>query len=101
MVQYGMRQSAELENTMTAVERIIEYETVDPEDELEASADRKPPSSWPERGETIFKKLSLRYFPDPKSDLVLKELDFHIAPTEKIGIVGRTGILQIYFLCTR
>lgn len=33
---------------MTAVERVVEYETVDPEDELEATGDRKPPPSWPE-----------------------------------------------------
>lgn len=91
MVQWGMRQSAELENNMTAVERVVEYETVDPEDELEAPEDRKPPKNWPQHGEIVFDKLSLRYFPDLDSDLVLKELDFDIAPMEKIGIVGRTG----------
>lgn len=112
MVQWGMRQSAELENTMTAVERVVEYETVDPEDELEATGDQKPPRDWPQNGEIKFDKLSLRYFPDPASDLVLKELDFEILPMEKvcrkfqstfesvhqfwffhfqIGIVGRTG----------
>lgn len=84
MVQWGMRQSAELENTMTAVERVVEYETVDPEDELEASGDRKPPASWPQQGEIIFDKLSLRYFPDSSADLVLKELDFDIKPMEKV-----------------
>lgn len=91
MVQWGMRQSAELENTMTAVERTVEYESVDPEDELEAPLHRKPPSEWPDRGEVVFDKLSLRYFPDPDSELVLKDLDFDILPSEKIGIVGRTG----------
>lgn len=91
MVQRGLRQSAELENTMTAVERTVEYETIDPEDKLETPADRMPPPSWPERGEIKFEKLSLRYFPDPDSELVLKDLDFDILPMEKIGIVGRTG----------
>lgn len=91
MVQWGMRQSAELENTMTAVERTVEYESVDPEDELEAPPHRAPPKSWPARGEINFDKLSLRYFPDPDSELVLKDLDFDIAPMEKVGIVGRTG----------
>lgn len=91
MVQWGMRQSAELENTMTAVERVVEYETVDPEDELESSPANKPPKTWPELGAISFDKLSLRYFPDPTSELVLKDLDFDILPSEKIGIVGRTG----------
>lgn len=76
---------------MTAVERTVEYESVDPEDELEAPLHRKPPNEWPDRGEIVFDKLSLRYFPDPDSELVLKDLDFDILPMEKIGIVGRTG----------
>lgn len=91
MVQWGMRQSAELENTMTAVERVVEYETVDPEDELESTPSYKPPKEWPHKGEIIFDKLSLRYFPDPTSELVLKDLDFDIKSCEKVGIVGRTG----------
>lgn len=91
MVQWGMRQSAELENTMTAVERVVEYETVDPETALEAEGDKKPPQSWPEEGAVKFDKISLRYFPDPTTDLVLKELEFEIQPCEKVGIVGRTG----------
>lgn len=86
-----MRQSAELENTMTAVERIIEYETVDPEPELESTPDKKPPVTWPEEGNITFDKLSLRYFPDPNSETVLKELEFDIKAKEKVGIVGRTG----------
>lgn len=84
MVQWGMRQSAELENTMTAVERVVEYEDVDPEDELESTGEKKPPNDWPQQGEIKFEKLSLRYFPDPSSDLVLKELDFEILPMEKV-----------------
>lgn len=91
MVQWGMRQSAELENTMTAVERVVEYETVDPEDELDSTPAYKPPKEWPQRGEIVFDKLSLRYFPDPTSELVLKDLDFDIKSCEKVGIVGRTG----------
>lgn len=91
MVQWGMRQSAELENTMTSVERVVEYETADPEPALEAESGKKPPNEWPEAGGVKFDKLSLRYQPDPDSDRVLKELEFEILPREKIGIVGRTG----------
>lgn len=91
MVQWGMRQSAELENTMTAVERVVEYETVDPESALESTPDKKPPGEWPSEGVVKFDKISLRYFPDTNSELVLKELDFEILKCEKVGIVGRTG----------
>ncbi|XP_017132505.1 probable multidrug resistance-associated protein lethal(2)03659 [Drosophila elegans] len=91
MVQWGMRQSAELENTMTAVERVVEYEDIEPEGALEAPADKKPPKSWPEQGKIVFDELSLRYTPDPKSENVLKSLSFVIKPKEKVGIVGRTG----------
>lgn len=91
MVQWGMRQSAELENTMTAVERVVEYNSVDPEPAFDSAADKKPPKEWPEKGEIKFNKLSLSYFPDPTQEKVLKELDLQIFPQEKIGIVGRTG----------
>lgn len=91
MVQWGMRQSAELENTMTAVERVVEYDDIEPEGELESPADKKPPKTWPEEGKIVFDELSLRYFPDPKAEYVLKSLNFVIKPREKVGIVGRTG----------
>uniref|UniRef100_A0A1A9WJ69 Multidrug resistance-associated protein lethal(2)03659 n=1 Tax=Glossina brevipalpis TaxID=37001 RepID=A0A1A9WJ69_9MUSC len=91
MVQWGMRQSAELENTMTAVERVVEYDDIEPEGELESKMDKKPPETWPEEGKIIFDELSLRYFPDPKSEYILKSLTFEIKASEKIGIVGRTG----------
>ncbi|EAL40076.2 AGAP006427-PB [Anopheles gambiae str. PEST] len=91
MVQWGMRQSAELENTMTSVERVVEYDNVDPEPALEAPADKKPPKEWPQEGRIRFEKVTLRYSPDADSDLVLRDLQFEIEPREKIGIVGRTG----------
>ena len=46
-------------------------------------------SGFPKKGEIKFVKLYVKYRPDTK--LVLKNIDFTIAPGEKIGIVGRTG----------
>jgi len=91
LVQWGVRQTAELENTMTAVERVVEYENIEPEEALEAPVDKKPPKSWPQQGKIVFDNLSLRYKPDPRAEKVLKSLSFVIKPKEKVGIVGRTG----------
>ncbi|KAK7601741.1 hypothetical protein V9T40_009182 [Parthenolecanium corni] len=89
MFQWGMRQSAELENQMTSVERVLEYSRAPREAELESPPDKKPPKSWPDKGEIVFDKMYLRY--EPNGHHILKNLNFTIKPQEKVGIVGRTG----------
>ncbi|XP_018045492.1 PREDICTED: probable multidrug resistance-associated protein lethal(2)03659 [Atta colombica] len=89
MFQWGMRQSAELENQMTSVERILEYSKVDSEPSLESAPDKKPKSEWPQKGKIEFKNVFLRYA--PLQPPVLRNLCFVVLPQEKIGIVGRTG----------
>ncbi|CAG9769762.1 unnamed protein product [Ceutorhynchus assimilis] len=89
MFQWGMRQSTELENQMTSVERVVEYDDIEHEGALESAPSKKPPKSWPSQGKIEFKHVYLRYFPnDPP---VLRDLSFSIQSKEKIGIVGRTG----------
>ncbi|CAB3245308.1 unnamed protein product [Arctia plantaginis] len=87
--QWGMRQSAEMENQMTSVERILEYTKLPHEPALYSDPNKKPPSDWPKEGAIEFKDLTLRYTPD--GNYVLHKLQFSIQPREKIGIVGRTG----------
>ncbi|XP_071455642.1 ATP-binding cassette sub-family C member 4-like [Hetaerina americana] len=89
MFQWGMRQSAEMENQMTSVERVLEFTNVEPEPPLESPADKKPPSDWPSKGEIVFDRLFLRY--SPENPPVLKNLCLVFHPKEKVGIVGRTG----------
>ncbi|XP_030765293.1 probable multidrug resistance-associated protein lethal(2)03659 isoform X2 [Sitophilus oryzae] len=86
MFQWGMRQWSELENTMTCVERIKEYADVVPEPDCNT---KDPPKGWPAKGDVKFENLSLRYVAN--EPYVLKELNFSIKSTEKVGVVGRTG----------
>ncbi|CAH1738400.1 unnamed protein product [Aphis gossypii] len=87
-LQWGLRQAAELENNMTAVERVLEYTNVTQEDALE-SKEKKQFPKWPSKGQIIFKNFYLRYGPDPV--YVLNNLNITIESMQKIGIVGRTG----------
>ncbi|XP_033209998.1 probable multidrug resistance-associated protein lethal(2)03659 isoform X2 [Belonocnema kinseyi] len=89
MFQWGMRQSAELENQMTSVERVLEYSNIESEPALESSPDKKPNDDWPHEGKVEFKEVFLRY--SPLEPPVLKNLNFVISTKEKVGIVGRTG----------
>ena len=85
--QWAVRQSAEVENQMTSVERVMEYTSLDQEPPKEVE-DRKPPEDWPSAGRVEFEKVSFGYSPETP---VLKNLNFVIEGTEKIGVVGRTG----------
>ncbi|XP_030029723.1 probable multidrug resistance-associated protein lethal(2)03659 isoform X2 [Manduca sexta] len=87
--QWGMRQSAEMENQMTSVERVLEYTGLPQEAALRSDPEKKPPAEWPTEGAIQFNNLSLKYSPD--GNCVLHKLQMMIQPQEKIGIVGRTG----------
>lgn len=50
---------------------------------------KDPPAEWPEYGMIKFDDYQTRY--RPGLDLVLKGINCHIRPGEKVGIVGRTG----------
>ncbi|XP_048004907.1 ATP-binding cassette sub-family C member 4-like [Leguminivora glycinivorella] len=89
MFQWGMRQSTELENQMTSVERVDEYSKIESEPPLVSEGSRKPPPSWPEAGRVEFRHMFLYYAPGEPP--VLRDLTFTIHPREKVGIVGRTG----------
>ncbi|GLV41617.1 uncharacterized protein CBL_06846 [Carabus blaptoides fortunei] len=89
MLQWGVRQSSELENQMISVERIVEYSNLENERDTELPADKEIATNWPAEGKIEFRDLYLSYSPDDPA--VLRELNFVIEPKEKVGIVGRTG----------
>lgn len=89
MFQWGMRQSAEMENQMTSVERVIEFSNLEAEPPLETDKKDDPGKGWPTKGFVTFDNLMMRYSKnDPP---VLKGITFNINSGEKIGVVGRTG----------
>ncbi|KAL1635190.1 ATP-binding cassette transporter yor1 [Neofusicoccum ribis] len=87
MIQFTVRQLAEVENNMNSTERIYHYGT---------QLEQEPPlhlgpvaPTWPERGEIVFDNVQMRY--RDGLPLVLQGLNMHVLAGERIGVVGRTG----------
>ncbi|XP_007666157.2 multidrug resistance-associated protein 4 isoform X2 [Ornithorhynchus anatinus] len=87
MFQWGVRQSAEVENMMISVERVMEYTELEKEAPWESK--KRPPQGWPNQGVIVFENVNFTYNLD--GPLVLKHLTALIKSKEKVGIVGRTG----------
>ncbi|XP_060989138.1 ATP-binding cassette sub-family C member 4-like isoform X2 [Dama dama] len=87
MFQWCVRQSAEVDNMMISVERVIEY--TDLVKEAPWELEYRPPPSWPNKGVISFNDVNFRH----KSDgpLVLRNMYADIYSGRKYGIVGRTG----------
>uniref|UniRef100_A0A6Q2WSZ5 Cystic fibrosis transmembrane conductance regulator n=1 Tax=Esox lucius TaxID=8010 RepID=A0A6Q2WSZ5_ESOLU len=87
MFQWGVRQSAEVENMMTSVERVVEYTNLESEAPWETQ--KRPPPEWPSKGMITFDRVNFSYSAD--GPVVLKDMSAMFRPKEKVGIVGRTG----------
>jgi ABC-type multidrug transport system fused ATPase/permease subunit len=93
---------------MNAVERVLHFSELPPEDLRTISNEKQPPLSWPNKGSIRFSNVKLHY--REGLPLVLKGVNFSIHSGEKvfhhdiyvcfacldkqtfqIGIVGRTG----------
>ena len=84
-----VRQSAEVENDMNGVERLLHYANEIEQEGAHAVPDHKPPPEWPSRGHISMSKVVMRYREGLPT--VLKGLSMNIKGGEKIGIIGRTG----------
>lgn len=87
VLNWLVRQAADLENNIVAVERIKEYTEV--KNEADWTTSTPPSPSWPQNGSIQFKQYCMRY--RDGLELVLKSINVSIKGGEKIGIVGRTG----------
>ncbi|KAK8708770.1 hypothetical protein V6N13_059807 [Hibiscus sabdariffa] len=83
-----LRQASRAENSLNAVERVGTYIDL-PSEAPDLIESHRPPPNWPQAGLIQFEDVVLRY--RPQLPPVLYGLSFTIAPSERIGIVGRTG----------
>ncbi|KAF7349832.1 ABC protein [Mycena venus] len=92
MFAVSTRLSAEVENYMNSVERVVHYargDVVPKEAPHESIPENKPAADWPAHGAIEFKEVTMAY----RSGLpnVLHGISLQIKAGEKIGVVGRTG----------
>ncbi|EED16527.1 ABC multidrug transporter, putative [Talaromyces stipitatus ATCC 10500] len=87
MLQFTIRQLAEVENSMNATERLHYYGTQLEEEAPVHFGEVEP--EWPTQGRITFSDVQMRY--RAGLPLVLRGLNMDIRGGERIGIVGRTG----------
>ena len=95
MIQWGMRQSAEMENLMTSVERILEYGRLESEAPLEKDGEEEEEGElkeWPREGRVAFDRVTLSYGAkeeeeegDEKAVAALREVTFETRAAEKVS----------------
>ena len=76
------------ENTMTKMERSLSYTKIISERPQTFASDLAL-RDWPSKGEILFENYNVKYRND--TEMVLKNINFHLKPGEHLGIVGRTG----------
>lgn len=87
MLQFTIRQFAEVQNNMNSTERIHYYGTQLGEEP--PLRDQAVPPEWPQSGAIDFDNVEMRY--RDGLPLVLKGLHLSVRGGERIGVVGRTG----------
>ena len=85
--QSAVKKSSQVENYMTAVERVMTYTELDSEPGYKVK--RLPPEHWPREGNITFQDVSLTYYPGGPQ--ALKKINLNINGGAKIGVAGRTG----------
>ncbi|KAJ5610546.1 P-loop containing nucleoside triphosphate hydrolase protein [Penicillium lagena] len=81
----ALRQYANTELDMNATERVIEYSSI----ELENQGGADAPAAWPTEGRLEVTDLVVGYAPDLPP--VLNGLSFTVEKNQRVGVVGRTG----------
>lgn len=83
-----LRLASLAENSLNAVERVGTYIDL-PSEGPSIIEGSRPPPGWPSAGSIQFENVVLRYRPELPP--VLHGISFTISPSDKVGVVGRTG----------
>ncbi|CAL8358703.1 unnamed protein product [Lota lota] len=88
-MNWMVRNLADMEVQLGSVKRINGLLQTEPENYEGLLTASQVPDGWPQQGEIQIQNLSVRY--DATLKPVLKNVNAHIRPGEKVGICGRTG----------
>ena len=89
MLQWMVRQAAEVENNMTSAERLLSYCDLDQEPPTVADGGAPPPPNWPSLGAVQYDEVTAVYRPGLPP--VLRDITFSLPGGVSCGVVGRTG----------
>uniref|UniRef100_A0A8C9U1F7 ATP-binding cassette, sub-family C (CFTR/MRP), member 8 n=1 Tax=Scleropages formosus TaxID=113540 RepID=A0A8C9U1F7_SCLFO len=88
-LNWMVRNLADMEVQLGSVTRIRGLECPRRGDDDKPLSASQVPAGWPQHGEIQIQNLSVRY--DSTLKPVLKNVNAHISPGQKVGICGRTG----------
>ncbi|XP_038663729.1 ATP-binding cassette sub-family C member 8 isoform X4 [Scyliorhinus canicula] len=88
-LNWMVRNLADMEVQLGAVQRINSLLKIETENYDGLLSPSQIPPNWPDEGEIKIQNLSVRY--DSSLKPVLKNVNAHISPGQKVGICGRTG----------
>jgi ABC-type multidrug transport system fused ATPase/permease subunit len=91
-IMWSVRYYAEFEMGLNSIERVCEFLEVN--QEAAAIIEPRPPASWPHNGNIKVENLLVKY--SQELEPVLHHISFEIFSQEKVGIVGRYSILNIF-----
>ncbi|XP_034144190.1 ATP-binding cassette sub-family C member 8 isoform X3 [Esox lucius] len=88
-LNWMVRNLADMEVQLGSVKRINGLLKTEPENYEGLLTASQVPEGWPQQGEIQIQNLSVRY--DTTLKPVLKQVNAHISPGQKVGVCGRTG----------
>ncbi|KAL7750103.1 hypothetical protein RI367_004618 [Sorochytrium milnesiophthora] len=89
VLNWCVRQAAEVETQMNSVERLDYYATELVNEAPPVIEETRPADSWPAKGNISIQDLDMAYRPGLPP--VLRDVNLEISGGSKVGIVGRTG----------